>query len=112
MLVTIECLIKKIRMNGGKTAPLVANAFDKMNTELKMLRAQMEASTSHEIFWEAANECRKAGEELSAARHATGFITREELDGQLKRSDFETLLWCAATAVATATGVLLAVNYG
>lgn len=110
MLVNLEYLIKKIRLNGGKTAPLTADALDKINTELKLIRAQAEASKDHGIFWEAVNECRKAGEDLEAVRHATGFITREELEGELRRSDIETVLWCAATAVVTA--VVTVVIYG
>lgn len=112
MVVTLESMIKRIRMNGGKTAPLIATAIELLSNKVNIALGQIESSRDHKIFWRAVNECRKAGDELSAARHATGFITREELEGELKRSDFETFLWCAATAAATALGVLLAVRYG
>lgn len=40
------------------------------------------------------------------------YVTRDQLDDAIERSDFQTFLWCAGTAVVTAFAVLLAVHYG
>lgn len=103
--ISLDADLKRLRMNGGKTPPLVARICEKLGMEIKRLRGQIDGSTSSKIFWEAVTECHHAGMELSFRRKRyvrtflAGFCTAW-------------LIVVILAAIFTANGAVLAVHYG
>lgn len=96
MVVTLESMIKRIRMNGGKVAPLVADAFDKFNTELKLIRGEMQGSKDHKILWDAITNCHHAANDLQELRNvnkANGFVTIDQLEKATTYSFWDTVIY-------------------
>lgn len=106
---TVDALIKQY--NGKKKPDPISKSIALLDKRVTLA----ENAIQSDAFKEAVSLVHFTNIELIATQKAmrdNGYVLKSELSEYIDRSDFETFLWCMATAAATALGVLLAVWNG